>query len=47
MTSVIFDPDARSEFLSTVQYYENFQSGLGHRFRFVIESAVKDITEKI
>jgi hypothetical protein len=26
MTSVIFDPDARAEFLSDVQYYENCYS---------------------
>ena len=45
MTSVIFDPDARTEFLSAVQYYENCQSGLGRRFRLVVESAVQDITE--
>lgn len=45
MTSVIFDPDAKSEFLSAVQYYENCQSGLGRRFRLVVESAVQDITE--
>ena len=45
MTSIIFDPDAKTEFLSAVQYYENYQSGLGHRFRLVVESAVQDITE--
>ncbi len=45
MTSVIFDPDARDEFLSAIQYYENCQSGLGHRFHLVVESAVQDITE--
>jgi len=40
MTSVIFDPDARAEFLSAVQRYENCQPGLGRRFRLVVESAV-------
>ena len=45
MTSIIFDPDAKAEFLSAVQYYENYQSGLGHRFRLVVESAVQDIKE--
>ena len=45
MTSVIFDPDAQAEFLSAVQYYENCQSGLGRRFRLVVESAVQDIME--
>jgi len=45
MTSIIFDPDARAEFLSDVQYYENCQPGLGRRFRLVVESAVQDITK--
>jgi len=45
MNSVIFDPDARAEFLFTVQYYENCQSGLGRRFRLVVKSAVQDIME--
>ena len=45
MTSVIFDPDARAEFLSAVQYYENCQPGLGRRFRLLVESAVQRITE--
>ena len=25
MTPVIFDPDARAKFLSSLQYYENFE----------------------
>jgi hypothetical protein len=29
MTSVIFDPDARTEFLASVKYYEDCQHGLG------------------
>ena len=45
MISVIFDPDARAEFLSAVQYYENCQSRLGRRFRLAVESAVQDITK--
>jgi len=45
MNSVRFDPDARSEFLSAVQYYEDCQKGLGHRFRSVVENAVGRITE--
>jgi len=45
MTSVIFDPDARAEFLLAVQYYENCQSGLGRHFRLVVESAAQDIME--
>ena len=45
MSSVIFDPDARAEFLDAVQYYESCQKGLGHRFSNSIESAVKNIRE--
>jgi plasmid stabilization system protein ParE len=40
MTSVIFDPDARAEFLDTVRYYEECQKGLGRRFRIAVETAV-------
>ncbi len=45
MISVVFDPDARSEFLSVVQYYEECQKGLGQRFRIVVESALDKIIE--
>ena len=45
MTLVIFDPDARAEFLGSVQYYESCQKGLGKRFSNAIESAVKNICE--
>lgn len=45
MTLVIFDPDARTEFLDTVQYYEEHQKGLGHRFSNSIEFAAKHISE--
>jgi len=38
MTLVVFDPDARKEFLRGVQYYEYCQKGLGHRFRLVVEA---------
>jgi len=40
MTSVIFDPDARAEFLDAVRYYEERQRGLGRRFRVAVETAV-------
>lgn len=43
MISVFFDPDARSEFLSTVQYYEDCQKGLGQRFCLLVESALDKI----
>ena len=45
MTSVIFDPDAKVEFLAAIQYYDDCQHGLGHRFRFVVESSIKKIAE--
>jgi plasmid stabilization system protein ParE len=45
MISVVFDPDARAEFLEAVQYYEDSQGGLGRRFRVAVESAVKSIVE--
>ena len=45
MTSVIFDPDARTEFLASVKYYEDCQHGLGNRFRLAIESATEKIQE--
>ena len=45
MISVVFDPDARAEFLEAVQYYEDSQGGLGRRFRVAVESAVKSIAE--
>ena len=32
MISMVFDPDAKAEFLAAVQYYESCQSGLGRRF---------------
>lgn len=43
MTSVFFDPDARSEFLAAVRYYEECREGLGGRFRTIVESAVQRI----
>ena len=45
MISVVFDPDARDEFLEAVQYYEESQVGLGRRFRAAVEAAVKSIAE--
>jgi len=44
MTSVIFDPDAKEEFLEAIQYYESCQSGLGRRFCFSIEDSIKKIS---
>ena len=45
MNSIIFDPEARSEFLAAVKYYEGCQTGLGRRFRYLVESATKKISE--
>ncbi|MDY6950647.1 MAG: hypothetical protein SWE60_03980 [Thermodesulfobacteriota bacterium] len=45
MTPVIFDPDARAEFLAAIQYYEDCRQGLGRRFRLVVESATRSIAE--
>ncbi|MBI5556188.1 MAG: type II toxin-antitoxin system RelE/ParE family toxin [Deltaproteobacteria bacterium] len=45
MTTIIFDPDARTEFLAAVKYYEECQPGLGRRFRFSVESTLQKITE--
>ena len=43
MTSVIFDPDAKEEFLEAVRYYERCQIGLGRRFRHAVEASVEKI----
>ena len=45
MNLAIFDPEAQSEFLAAVRYYEDSQIGLGRRFRNLVESGVKKITE--
>ena len=45
MTLILFDPEARSEFLATIQYYEDCQYGLGHRFRLVVQSGVQKISK--
>jgi toxin ParE1/3/4 len=45
MTQCIFDPEAQSEFLAAVRYYEDCQHGLGRRFRLVVESAIQKISE--
>lgn len=46
MTAAIFDPEAREEFLSAVQYYEDCKVGLGLRFRHIVESSIEKIIEK-
>ncbi|MBU2622989.1 MAG: type II toxin-antitoxin system RelE/ParE family toxin [Proteobacteria bacterium] len=45
MISVFFDPDAKAEFLAAVQYYESCQSGLGRRFKLIVQSALQKVAE--
>jgi hypothetical protein len=45
MNSIIFDPEAQSEFLTAVKYYEDCQRGLGRRFRDLVEYATKKISK--
>jgi len=44
MMPVIFDPEAKSEFLDAVRYYEECRPGLGGRFKEAVESATKSIS---
>ena len=45
MISIVFDPDAKAEFLAAVQYYESCQSGLGRRFKLIVQSALRKVAE--
>ena len=45
MNRIVFDPDARREFLAAVAYYESCQPGLGERFSEVVEAAARRIGE--
>ena len=45
MNSVIFDPEAQSEFLEAVRCYGDCQKGLGRRFRLLVELAIQKIVE--
>lgn len=45
MISIVFDPDAKAEFLAAVQYYESCQSGLGRRFKLIVQSALQKVAE--
>ena len=45
MNKAVFDPDAQSEFLAAVEYYEKCQDGLSRRFRLTVESHVVRICE--
>ena len=43
MTSIVFDPDARSEFLYAVKYYEDCQKDLGliQKFPYAIYYSIE------
>ncbi len=43
MTTTIFDPDAKKEFLQSIAYYEENRPGLGRQFKQMIELAIHDI----
>ncbi|MDP2863480.1 MAG: type II toxin-antitoxin system RelE/ParE family toxin [Desulfobacterales bacterium] len=45
MISIVFDPDAKADFLAAVQYYESCQSGLGRRFKLIVQSALQKVAE--
>ena len=45
MTSIVFDPDTKAEFLAAVQYYESCQSGLGRRFKIFVQSALQKVAK--
>lgn len=40
-----FDPDASSEFLAAIQYYEDCRPKLGKRFRDAVKDAVRKVCE--
>lgn len=40
-----FDPDARTEFLAAIRYYEDYRPGLGRRFRDAVEVAISKACE--
>ena len=44
MSVIAFDPAARVEFLAAVTFYEACESGLGKRFREIVELQVADIS---
>ncbi|MEI6647675.1 MAG: type II toxin-antitoxin system RelE/ParE family toxin [bacterium] len=43
MSAVVFDIDARAEFLAAVAFYEDCQRGLGRRFRDLVEAEIVNI----
>lgn len=45
MSHVVFDPDARSELLCAVAFYEEREKGLGRRFRRAVDDAIGSICD--
>ena len=45
MTTIIFDSDAKIEFLQSIAYYEENKPGLGRRFKQMVELATRDIAD--
>ncbi|MBM9538533.1 type II toxin-antitoxin system RelE/ParE family toxin [Desulfobulbus alkaliphilus] len=45
MTTVLFDPAAKEEFLESIKFYENCRSGLGKHFSKSVEKAIQQIVE--
>ncbi len=43
MNSIVFYPEAKKELFNAIQYDEDCQTGLGHRFRRSIETATQNI----
>jgi len=43
VNGIVFDPDARAEFLAAVKYYEKCRKGLGLRFRLAVEVEIEHI----
>lgn len=45
MKFIKFDPDAETEFLESVKYYEECQNGMGRRFRESIYLSLQKISD--
>jgi hypothetical protein len=45
MTTVLFDPEAKEEFLASIKFYEACQQGLGKRFSNSLEKAIQQIVK--
>ena len=46
MKGIWFDPRAEKEFLLSAKYYEEQESGLGHRFMLAVEVALKTVSAR-